>query len=163
MLDWKYRPKTEAEKSESAERKAEKEQIAEETPEGFASKNAKTITFTVMLILFLAFFGPISVFTVYRQITDAREQEGVVMTEADLVTLGSLGDALTLDHLRGYQGTESENDQRINYIVYLDGYVLLTMHDKASGALSICPLTDAETNDSIDIRYEDVEAFLASH
>lgn len=163
MLDWKYRPKTETEKAEIAEKKAQKEQVAEETPEGFASKNAKTITFTVMLVLFLVFFGPISVFTIYRQITDARENDGVVMTEADLVTLGSLGDSLTIDHLRAYQGTESENDQRINYIVYLDGYVLLTMHDKASGALSISLLTDAETNDSIDIRYEDVQAFLASH
>lgn len=163
MLDWKYRPKTDEEKAKLAARKAEKERLDEETPEGFASKNAKTITFTVMLVLFLVFFGPISVFTVYRQITDAREQEGVVMTEADLVTLGRMGDLLTLDHVRAYQGTESENDQRINYVVYLDGYVLLTMHDKESGVLSICLLTDAETNDSIDIRYEDVEAFLASH
>ena len=163
MLDWKYQPKTEAEKAELAEKKAKKEREAEETPEGFASKNAKTITFTVMLVLFLVFFGPISVFTIYRQITDAREQEGAILTESELVTLGNLGDSLTLDHLRAYQGTESENDQRINYIVYLDGYVLLGMHDKASGALSICLLTDAETNDSIDIRYEDVEAFLASH
>ena len=51
MLDWKYRPKSDGERAAETEQKAKAEQEREETPEGFASKNAKTITFTVMVAM----------------------------------------------------------------------------------------------------------------
>jgi cell division septation protein DedD len=58
MLDWKYTPKAK-QQTTPAEEPIETKVVAEpeETPEGFASKNAKTITFTVMLVLFLVFLG----------------------------------------------------------------------------------------------------------
>ena len=164
MLDWKYTPKAK-QQTTPAEEPIETKVVAEpeETPEGFASKNAKTITFTVMLVLFLVFFGPISVFTIYRQMSDTREYKGAVMTEADLVTLGRMGEGLTAAQVRTYARTESESEGRKTYVVELDDYILQVVEDKASGQLMICLLTARTSGDNIDIRYDDVEAFLASH
>ncbi len=162
MLDWKYRPKTDEDRAAETEKKAEKEREKEEKPEGFASKNAKTITFTVMLVLFLAFFGPISVFTIYNQISKAEENQGVEITEADLIELGKLGTALTMDHLRYYRGTESEGDHTVTYLIRTEEYILHAAQEKATGAMRVL-LTDVETEDQIDVMTEDVEAFLDSH
>lgn len=162
MLDWKYRPKTDEELEAERKKRAQKEQEREEKPEGFASKNAKTITFVVMLTLFLAFFGPISVFTIYKQISRAEENQGAEMTEADLIALGKLGTALTMDDLHRYEGTESENEYRRTYVIRMEKYLINAMEDKSTGALSVL-LTNVETEEQIDMVYEDVEAFLASH
>ncbi len=162
MLDWKYTPK--AKQVQQTEETPELTiNIKEETPEGFASKNAKTITFVVMLVLFLMFLGPISVFTIYRQMTDVREYDGEVMTESDLIELGKLGDGLSTAHIRRYARSESESKGRRTYIVDLDDYILRILEDTASKQLSVCLLTDRETGDNIDIRFENVEAFLSSH
>ena len=163
MLDWKYRPKTDGERAAEAAEQAKKEKEKEEKPEGFASKNAKIITFTVMLVLFLAFFGPISVFTIYRQVTDIEENQGAELTVAEVTELAKLGDSLTMAHLRQYRGTESESELRRTYIIQFSGYILNSVQDKETGALSVCLLTHADSGDSIDIRYEDVDAFLATH
>ena len=162
MLDWKYRPKSDGERAAETEQKAKAEQEREETPEGFASKNAKTITFTVMVALFLAFFGPVTVFQIYKHFA-AEADARVDMTQTDLVSLGKIGESLTMDHLRGYTGTENENEERITYLIRMDGYILNAVQEKGKNTLSVCLLTDSESGDSIDIRYEDVEAFLASH
>ena len=162
MLDWKYRPKSDEECAAEAEQKAKLEQEREETPEGFASKNAKTITFTVMVVLFLAFFGPFTVFHAYKYFSEKADTR-VELTQADLVSLGNVGDALTMDHLRGYVGTENENEYRVTYVIQTEDYILTAVQEKGVGTLSVCLLTDVESGESIDMRKDDVEAFLASH
>ena len=147
----------------AAERKRMEKENLPEKPEGFVSKNVKTITFTVMLVLFLAFFGPISVFTIYRQMTDIEETQGAVLTEGDIRGLAELGEGITMNHLRMYQGSESESDSRRVYVIQTEEFILQGVEDKSTGVVSVCLLTDQKTGDSIDIRYEDVEAFLASH
>ena len=162
MKDWKYT--TRAKQAPPTEEIPELQvAIKEETPEGFASKNAKTITFTVMLVLFLVFFGPISVFTIYRQLSDSKDYNGEVMTEADLVELGNLGEGLTVAHIQCFSRSESQSEERRNYIIELDDYILNVVEDKASGQISVCLLTARKSGDHIDIRFDDVEAFLASH
>ena len=162
MKDWKYTPKAKQASHAEAIPEAQVE-IQEESPEGFASKNAKTITFTVMLILFLVFFGPISVFTIYRQLSDSKDYDGEVMTEADLIELGNLGEDLTVAHVRCFSRSESESKERRNYIVELDDYILNVVEDKESGQIAASILTARKSGDHIDIRFDEVEAFLASH
>jgi len=164
MLDWKYTPKTkQAQPTEEEASEPKKAVDVEEAPEGFASKNAKTITFTVMMVIFLVLFGPISVFTIYRQLSDTKEYDGEIMTEAHLIELGRLGNSLSVDHIRCFARSESESRERRTYIVELDDYILNVTQDKASGELSVCLLTARKSGDHIDIRFDDVEAFLSSH
>ena len=155
MAEFKYRSRE--------EQKKWAEEHREEKPEGFASKNAKTITFIVTMVVLLAFIGPVSVFTVYRQMSDAKEAEGVELTEGDILGLAALGDGITMEHLRVYRGTESDSEYRRVYIIQNEAFILYAVEDKATGIVNVCLLTDQKTGDSIDIRQEDAEAFLASH
>ena len=77
--------------------------------------------------------------------------------------MGKVGEALTMEHLRGYIGTENENEYRTTYVIQMEDYVLTAVQDQGAETLRVCLLTDIESGDSIDIRQEDVEAFLASH
>ena len=146
-----------------AEQRKWEEEHREEKPEGFASKNAKTITFIVTIVVLLALIGPVSVFTVYRQIKNEQEPEGLELTEAEIIGLSGLGEGITMEHLRLYRGTESESEYRRSYIIQNESYILYAIEDKSTGLVTVCLLTDVESGDSIDIRLEDAEAFLASH
>ena len=163
MKDWRYVPKSkQAPLDETTPVTSETTEI-EETPEGFASKHAKTITFVVMLALFLVLFGPISVFTIYRSLTGVREYDGEVMTEEDLVALGNLGVDFRASYIRGYERSESKNDGRRTYIIKMERYILNVVEDEETGEVIVCLLTDRDSGDCVDIRAVDVEEFLASH
>ncbi len=163
MKDWKYTPKAKQTPLDAAEPVESATAEPEETPEGFASKHAKTITFLVTLAVLLLLIGPVSVFTVYRQMTGIREYKGDVMTEADLVALGDLGGDFRAAHIQGYERSESENEGRRTYIIKTEKYIFNVLEDEETGEVLVCLLTDRDSGDSIDIRVADVEAFLASH
>ncbi len=157
-LDWKYRPK------EKPTAETEDRLPVEETPESFASRHAKTITFWVCLVLLLATIGPFSVFWIHDHFAKATEaQAGKTMTAEEVVRLSSLGQGLTMSHLKAYEGERSENEYREYYYIYFDHYILLAVQDTRLGVLDFCTLTDKNTQDSIDVRTDDVAAFLASH
>ena len=156
MLDWKYRPKTEDEKNSRELPASERE----ETPESFASRHVKTITFWTCFAVLLALFGPISIFQLYKA---TKTTEGKAMTESDLVTLSMLGDRLTLEDLTVYHGELGEGDDRVTFYVKVDQYILFAVKSKQTGKLDFCTLTDSKTEDSIDIRTENVQEFLNSH
>ena len=163
MKDWRYVPKAKRAPLDEATPVTSETTETEETPEGFASKNAKTITFVVMLVLFLVLFGPISVFTIYRSLTDIREYEGEVMTEDDLIMLGNLGVDFRAAYIQSYERSESKSDGRRTYIIKMEKYILNVVEDEETGEVIVCLLTDRDSGDCVDIRSVDVEAFLASH
>jgi hypothetical protein len=163
MKDWRYVPKAKQEPLDEMTPVTIETAEKEEKPEGFASKNAKTITFVVMLVLFLVFFGPISVFTIYRSLTDIREYKGDVMTEDDLIALGNLGVDFRASYLADYERSESESDGRRTYIIKMEKYILSVVEEEETGEVVVCLLTERDSGDSVDIRSADVEAFLASH
>lgn len=156
MGDWKYRPRTEDEKKKRALPASERE----ETPESFASKHVKTITFWICFAVLLALFGPISIFHLYQA---SKTTDGKVMTESDLVALSSLGDRMTLEDLTVYAGERGESDDRVTFYVKVDQYILFAVKNKQTGKLDFCILTDSKTKDNIDIRKENVRDFLDSH
>ena len=166
MKDWKYTPKAKmaeaAPTEESASAEATEVMYTVKT-EGFASRNAKTITFVVMLVLFFVFFGPISVFTIYKQLTDIREYEGEVMTEEDLVVLGRLGENIRPAHIIAFERSESSNNGRRTYIVKMEKYILNMVEDEETGEVIVCLLTDRDSGDHIDLRTDDVIEFLGTH
>lgn len=163
MRDWKYTPKAKQATLDEDTSVTVKTEDPEETPEGFASKNAKTITFFVTLAVLLLLIGPVSVFTIYRQMTGVREYEGEMMTEADLITLGNLGTDFRATHIQSFERSESKNDGRRTYIVKMEKYILNVVENENTGEVIVSLLTDRDSGDCIDIRISDVEAFLASH
>ena len=162
-LDWKYTPKRERERNEPSPTQPDK-LPAEEKPESFASKHAKTITFWVCLAVLLATIGPFSVFWLHDQFEKVtEEQNGKTMTAEAVVALASLGERLTMENLKAYEGESSESEYREYYYIYFEHYILLAVRDTRLNRLDFCTLTDKNTQDSIDIRTDDVAAFLASH
>ncbi len=156
MLDWKYRPKDQRERPRELP-----EDEREETPESFASRHVKTITFLICLGVLLALFGPVSIFHIYRSMD--REAEGIVMTEADLLSLASLGERLTMKDLTKFQGKMGENDSRTTFYIYYEDYILFAVENKKTGMLDFCMLTHSASEESIDIRKDNVRAFLEAH
>ena len=158
MLDWKYRPKDQRESP-----KILPEDEREETPESFASKHVKTITFLICLGVLLALFGPVSVFHIYRSMERGEDGGSAVMTEADLLALASLGERLTMKDLTGFQGEMGENESRTTFYIYYEDYILFAVENKKTGMLDFCMLTHTDSEESIDIRKDNVRAFLEAH
>lgn len=163
MLDWKYRPKTEENLAAEKGRKEKSKRTGEEKPEGFASQNVKTITFSVMVILFLALFGPFSVFTIHKQIVEYREAKKPEITENDLVDLGALKYDITMDDVRAFKGVESEDDEKISYVIYAEEFIFYAEQEKDSDVLTYTNLRTRkkEKIKEIDIRNENVVNFFA--
>ena len=163
MADWKYRPRAERE-AEAEKRLNEQNQAAlrEETPEGFASRNVKVITFVVCLAIFLILFGPVNIFWLQKQ-KQAGEVNGAVMTEADAIRLSSLGKNLRLEDLRQFEGTLNESDSVTIYTVLFDDYVLMAMAPAGDEQIDVCTLTHIDTEEQVDLMTGDVRAFFEAH
>ncbi len=159
MWDWKYRPKDE---SVSSEERRKQEEEKEVKPEGFVSRNVKTITFLICLAVFLLLFGPVSIFHLMRM-ADTEKIEGRTMTEAELIQLSELGPALSMSVLMEYDGEASESEDRRFYYIYFDNYILLAVENIETKSLDFCTLEDKKSRDQIDIRTDDVAAFLKAH
>lgn len=159
MWDWKYRPK---DISLSSEERRQQDELKEVKPEGFASRNVKTITFLICLAVFLLLFGPVSVFHLVRM-AETEELEGKEMTEAELIRLADLGPALSMSILMEYEGEASESENRRFYYINFDNYLLLAVEDIETKQLDFCTLKDRNSEDQIEILTGDVAAFLESH
>ena len=123
-----------------------------EKSEGFASKNVKTITFVVMLALFLIFLGPLSVFTIRDRIEESRENRKPELTQSDILDLSLLGYDLAMEDVRQFKGNYSENEYRSSYMIILDDYILTVEQDFGSSVITYCSLLHKDSGDSIDIR-----------
>ena len=159
MLEWKYRPKEQADPSAD---QSKQDGIEEQKPEGFVSHHIKTITFLVCVGVFLVLFGPVNIFWFQRQ-PDVDQVGETVMTEEDLVRLSMSGSLLTMAELQRYRGEVSENEYRVTYTVKFDHYLLLSIADRETGALLFCQLSDSNTHDTVDVLSEDVKAFFDAH
>ena len=165
MLNWKYRRKTDEEHAAELEKKVQAEQTREEKPESFASKNAKTITFIVMIALFLVFLGPLSVFTIRERIQEVREANKPVLTQDDVLDLSLNKMDLTIDQVMKFKGHESKDDTKTMYIIFTDEFILYVEQENASPVVTDTYLRsrNKDKNDEIDIRTDSVVNFFASN
>ena len=165
MLNWKYRPKTNEELAAEYKEKAQAETTVEEKPEGFASKNVKSITFIIMVALFLVFLGPVSVFTIRSQINEYRESKKAEITQEDLIELSNYGLDLTMDDIRKFKGNENKDESgTVTYFITNDSFIFYAEQMEGSDVLTYTNLQHRNKDNakSIDIRYDDVEKFFAS-
>ena len=75
--------------------------------ENFGTRNIRLITFLVVLGIFLAVAGPISVFQIKRWVEN-RETGGKTMTAEELIALTESGEPLTFEAFRAYSGRYSK-------------------------------------------------------
>lgn len=157
MASWKYDPNK---REITSREKKLQEELKEVKPEGFASRNVKTITFLLCVAFLLTVGFGIGIWVRYQ---DKKQPIGKEMTEQELVVLSKLGPALTMEKLCEYQGELNESEDRSFYYITFDHYLLFAVEDNDTKTLLSCTLKDKETGDQIEIMKEDVAAFLESH
>ena len=161
MPDWKYRPK---ERITGTDEEKEHE-IKEQTPEGFASKNVKVITFVICITAFLLLFGPVTIFRLISHYSE-KDMPGQAMTAETLLQIAERGRSLTMEDLQRYEGELSDSDERTYYYIQFDRYMILGVQNKETKRLDFCTLTDEKTSDTLDLMRDGTEAlkeFLKEH
>lgn len=123
-------------------------------PEGFAGRNVKVITFIVCMVIFFAFFGPLSFF---RMRDCARKQEAEKLPELrveNVIDFCNDKSLLTMNRLRKYRGVYKPADKGNTYTAEFSHYILLAFEDPASGKMTYCEVTDLQTEKHLDLLEE---------
>ncbi len=146
---------------EEARLQREQEQDTAGKTETFATRNVKTITFICCIVVFLAFFGPWSVFRMMDWIEEKNDTR-IEMTLTDVVALSEQGAPITLADLRKYKGDEDfhEEENEVYYMISLKGgHTLLGVFNYNSNTMRYLTLV-TEEGLKIDVLTEDVRAKL---
>ena len=127
---------------------------AEEEPtrhEGFAGRNVKVITFAVCMVLFFAFFGPLSFFRI-RDCAEKREAKKLPeLTVENIIDFCNDKTLLTMNRLRNYRGVYKPADKGNTYTAEFSHYMLLAFEDPATGKMTFCEVTDLQTEARLDL------------
>ena len=129
--------------------------------ENFGTRNIRLITFLVVLGIFLAVAGPISIFQIKRWI-EKQETSGKDMTAEELIRLTESGEPLTYAVFREYSGRYSKNKSQQSFVIDFDHYTIRIVADPETDALISCRLYDLNIKDSgIDLLQENPRAYLS--
>ena len=129
--------------------------------ENFGTRNVRLITFLVVLGIFLAVAGPVSIFQIKRWL-DKKETSGKTMTAEELLHLTESGEPLTFATFRAYAGRYSKNDSQQSFVIDFDHYTVRIVADPETDALISCRLYDLNIRDSgIDLLRENPRAYLS--
>ena len=128
--------------------------------ETFLTRNVRLITFLIVIGLFLAVFGPLSVFRIREFILEKNKVENPIPME-QVIAISDLNRDVYLKELLPYSGTRKDGEMYIFY--YMDvgaDYLVLATADKVTGKLQHMILTRLSTGEQIDVLRDDVRAFL---
>ncbi len=136
--------------------------------ENFFTRNVRLITFLICIAVFLAIFGPLSVFHIYEYIveqTDPRTE----MTLDDLRRLTTSPDDLRPKDLDGFLGEVGRNtvgDMQcdVYQIDIGERYFLMASFEAANGKPFYLTLTDVELQTELDLLedHKKLEEFLSA-
>lgn len=136
--------------------------------ETFLSRNVRLITFLVCIALFLAVFGPLSVFHISKYI-EQQSDTRVEMTKEDLLAVSQRLPNLSPQDLSGFVGECGYNqvaDMKYEiYQIYVEGrYLLMASFNQQTAHLFYLNLTDMKTGEKLDLLKEapKLEQFLQS-
>lgn len=164
-------------KPRKQKQKVEKEVDTVGKTENFFTRNVKLITFLICLGVFLALFGPLSVFTVKKYL-DEKEDTRPVMSEAELVALSELDRDLYFSDLKGYKGREDvysqkykvnvadgteirEKDTEIWYYIDIGkNYSGLAIADIQTEKIIYFQISNRKTQWKADVLNDDIRSFM---
>ena len=129
--------------------------------ETFFTRNIRLITFLVCVGLFLAFCGPVSVFTVSRMIRERTDGKNTVpMTVEECIRLSELPEKVDFSDLRGYTGRYSQTNSVENYYIEFGEYLLLATRNKTTGEMTVI-VENLTNRERINLYKDDARAFFA--
>ncbi len=147
--------------------------------ENFFTRHVKLITFLCCLTVFLAVFGPWSIFRIMDYIEEKSDTRPY-MTGADLLALSELDRNLYYDDIKGFKGQEKinshrysvdlgegvtemrEEDKEIYYYMTVDGrYQALAVADIQTGMIIYFRVTDPKSNLEANVLTDNIADFLA--
>lgn len=130
--------------------------------ETFGTRNIRLITFLVVMGIFLAVAGPVSIFQIKRWI-DHRETSGKEMTAEELLHLTESGKPLTFAEFREYSGRYSKSKSQQSFVIDFDHYTIRIVADPETDAMILCKLYDLkiENDSGIDLLRESPRAYLS--
>ena len=131
-------------------------------PEGFVGHNIKVITFVVCMVIFFAFFGPLSFFRI-RDCAEQKQSESLQeLTVENIIDFAHDPSLLTIKRLRTYRGVWNEGDKGNTYTAQFGHYILLAFEDPATGKMTFCEVTDLQTDARLDLMDQNAnpEAFF---
>ncbi|MBQ8431327.1 MAG: hypothetical protein IJX28_00435 [Clostridia bacterium] len=145
--------------------------------ETFLTRNVRSITFFICLAIFLAFFGPWSVFRIMDYIEEKNDTR-IPMTENDLIALSELERDLYYSDIKGFLGDESrrsidysvpgvngtemrEKEVEIYYYIDVGGkYTALAIAEIETQKIIYFRVNENGTGDYADLLTDDIRAFL---
>lgn len=126
--------------------------------ETFFTRNVRLITFLTCIAIFLAFFGPVSVFTIGKLI-ERRADQKKPMTVEETLKLAENPAAVTFDLLRKYDGRYNETETVEAYYMDFEKYLILAIRNKTTGKLTVF-LENLDSGVRINLLTDDVRAFF---
>ena len=148
--------------------------------ENFFTRNVKLITFLICLGVFLAFFGPITVFTIINYIEE-RADNRPIMTEEELIALSELDRDLYFSDIEKFKGTKDiksykypveveggteMREEEVEIYYYLDigeDYNALVISEIDTGKIIYFRLSNKNNQWKADVLKDDIRSFLAGN
>ena len=161
----KHQPEEEA-TSTAVSGAKEKPDTAGET-ETFWTRNVKLITFLICLFLFLAFFGPVSVFHIVDCAQESREARNA-MTVEEVLTFADQRRSLSITQFEDYEGDEQNWGFGTYYFINAGENFRITVGSEISnGAVTYFTVTKRSTGEIMDVmesgfRISDLQAFMST-
>ena len=130
--------------------------------ESFGFRNVKTITFLVVIALFLCVFIPVGVIGI-QDFIDFFDPANKLpeMTLEDVAVLSEKDAVLFLEDVSRFRGKTGEWTIGLLYTVEIgEDYILRAVASHVDQRLESCVLTNLKTGDEVDVLKDDVRAFL---
>ena len=143
-----------------SDRERETSEVRPEEPgktENFWSRNVRTVTFLVCIAVFLALFGPVSVFTIRR--VAGSENRGKNMTAEEAIRLSQSAGSVTFEKLREYRGRYNETESVEVYYIDFESYQILATKSKKNDTLTVI-IEDYDSRERADLLRDDLRAFF---
>ena len=145
--------------------------------ENFVTRNVKLITFLICLGVFLAFFGPLTIFKIIDYIEE-RKDKRPIMSEAELIELSELDRDLYYSDIKGYKGTEDIRSVAVSvdgggtrmkeveiyyYLDIGDTYTALAIAEVDTEKIIYFQILSKKTQWKADVLKDDIRSFLAGN
>ena len=145
--------------------------------ENFFTRNVRVITFVICIAVFLAFFGPLTVFTVAKYIKGQQDTRPI-MSEEELIELSELDRDLYYSDIKKFKGTEdiksialpSENGgtqlKEVEIYYYFEvgeHYSALAIAEIDTEKIVYFQLSNTKNQWRADVLKDDVRSFLAGN
>ncbi len=119
--------------------------------ETFWTRNVRLLTFLICMAVFLAVFGPYSVFRIRACMVENR-LEGDPMTVEDVIDLAALHDQLKFSDFQRFERSESKGEDTLYYAVRVEEkYLVMVGASERRGPLTYFTVSRIDNDRTVDV------------